>query len=292
MDETAAAACARAALAGNPSDGYGGAVLAVTLEPLRAEAEARRETDPVVDPPSELVRAAISRFARDFEPAARTAAVRWRTSIPRGVGLGGSSAIVISVLRSLCAVYEVGLDPALLASVALAVEVEDLGIAAGLQDRVVQAYGGLVFMEFSGEGRYERLDPDLLPPLVIGWRPDAAQESGSVHARLGARFNAGERAVVDGMAELAELARTARAALLARNRGRFSHAVDSSFAVRRRLLELDPQHVEMVNTARSLGAGANYTGSGGAVVAVCVDSLHAEGVRQALAELGCGTLTR
>ena len=47
-----------------------------------------------------------------------------------------------------------------------------LGITAGLQDRVVQTYEGVVFMDFEaegmkarGHGEYTPLDPDLLPPL-------------------------------------------------------------------------------------------------------------------------------
>ncbi|HEY2437733.1 MAG TPA: hypothetical protein VGH93_11175, partial [Solirubrobacteraceae bacterium] len=171
-------ACARAALAGNPSDGYGGAVLAVTVPPLRAEATVRLLEDhaatrraPIasctIDPPSELVEATVRRFVRTFAPGAAAAAVRWRTSVPRGVGLGGSSAIVISTLRALCELHGVGLAPEELASFALEVETEELGIAAGLQDRVAQAHGGLTFMEFGGDRRYEPLPPDLLAPLLI-----------------------------------------------------------------------------------------------------------------------------
>ena len=91
---------ARAALAGNPSDGYGGAVLAVAVPEYRARAVAARATKLTVDPPSRLVRATVRRFAQAIEPAARDTAIRWTTSIPRAVGLGGSSAIVIAWLPS------------------------------------------------------------------------------------------------------------------------------------------------------------------------------------------------
>jgi glucuronokinase len=232
----------------------------------------------------------VRRFAAELDAAALATAVRWRTSVPRGVGLGGSSAIVIAVLRALCALHGIALDPAPMAELALAIEKDDLGIAAGLQDRVAQAYGGLVFMEFGGGGTYERLAPALLPPLAVAWRADAAQDSGDVHAPLRTRLEAGDATAVAGMEELAELARAARAALIAGDHERLARAADESFDVRRRLLALDPRHVELVECARALGAGANYTGSGGAVVAVCRDQAHAGTVVRALAELGCGTL--
>lgn len=284
------AAHARAALAGNPSDAYGGAVLAVTLDGLSAEAFARRARTAVVEPASQLVEATVQRFSMELAAAAPPTAVQWRTSVPRGVGLGGSSAIVIAVLRALCALHGIALDPARMAELALAIEREDLGIAAGLQDRVAQAYGGLVFMEFGDGGAYEQLAPELLPPLVVAWSADAAQHSGDVHAALRTRLEAGDATAVAGMQELAEIARAARAALIAGDHGRVARAADESFDVRRRLLALDPRHVKLVERARALGAGANYTGSGGAVVAVCRDQAHSAAVARALAAVGCGTL--
>jgi glucuronokinase len=147
-------------------------------------------------------------------------------------------------------------------------------------------------MEFGDGGAYEQLASALLPPLVVAWRGDAAQDSHDVHASLHTRLKAGDATAVAGMKELAELARAARTALIAGDHERFARSADESFDVRRRLVALDPRHVELVERARALGAGTNYTGSGGAVVAVCRDQAHAGEVARALGELGCGTLAR
>jgi hypothetical protein len=45
----------------------------------------------------------------------------------------------------------------------------------------------------------------------------------------------------------------------------------------------------MIETARERGASANYTGSGGAIVAACNDERHREAVALALEQVGCGT---
>jgi glucuronokinase len=124
-----ARAFARAALAGNPSDAYGGATLAVVLRDFFAEVDASSASLASAVPESMLLHAAIRRFERDLAPEAHPAAVRLRTSIPRAVGLGGSSAIVIATVRALCELHRVRLRPDELASFALAVETEDLGIA-------------------------------------------------------------------------------------------------------------------------------------------------------------------
>ncbi|MEA2198455.1 MAG: glucuronokinase [Solirubrobacteraceae bacterium] len=268
-----ASAFARAALAGNPSDGYGGATLAVVVRDFRAEVEARLATDRSIAPEAMLVRATVSRFHREIAPHAPPAAVRLWTSIPRAVGLGGSSAIVIATARALCELHEVTLHQDELATFALAVETEDLGIAAGLQDRVAQAYGGLTFMDFRA-GRYESLDPALLPPLFLAWKPEAARNSGLTHGNLRARFERGEQIVRAAMYELAGLARTARSALLSGDHDAFARCVDGSFEARRRMMTLDDRHVRMIELAREHGASANYTGSGGAIVGSCRDDAH------------------
>jgi galactokinase/mevalonate kinase-like predicted kinase len=308
------AAHARAALAGNPSDGYGGAVLAFTFAERGATATAAAAHQPSIEPPAELVEATVRRFARDLAPETprRAHAVTWRTDVPRGVGLGGSSAIVIATLRALCDLHAAdrvandprrlaGLalanDPRRLAGLALAIEREELGIAAGLQDRVAQTHGGVTFMDFgadcrdaSGHGRYERLQPDALPRLLIAWCTDAIEDSGTVHAPLRDRFERGEPVVVEGMARLGALAREARAAVLARDPIALGRCADASFDARRTMLELHPRHVELIECARSCGVGANYTGSGGAIVGVCVDERQRERAREALARIGAETL--
>jgi glucuronokinase len=287
-------AFARAALAGNPSDGYGGAVLAVTLPRWRAYAEAVSSPELQIDPANYLVEATTRRFARVLHPDGVRTAVRWRTSIPQRVGLASSSALVMAVLRALCELHGVGLEPGELAEFALAVETEDLGIVAGPQDRVAQAYEGLTFMDFRGArngraGRYESLDTALLPPLLIAWRSAAARESGDVHGSLRDRHVRGEPDVAETMAELATAAREARDALVAGEIERFGRCVDRTFDLRRMLLTLDPQCVEMVDVARGCGARANYTGSGGAIVAVCRGDQHLQAVADALIATGCET---
>jgi galactokinase/mevalonate kinase-like predicted kinase len=291
-------ACARAALAGNPSDGYGGAVLAFTLAERHARVLARQTSHPAIEPAADIVAATLRRFARDYGgPDARALDLQWQTDIPRGVGLGGSSAIVIATLRAVCKLHGVRIEPSDLAVIALAVETEELGIAAGLQDRVAQAHEGVVFMDFDGRsslrgghGHYELLDAGALPPLLIAWRPGAAKDSGGVHAPLRERFARGEAAVIAAMSELGELAREARDAALTGDGSTLAHCADRSFEARRRILELDPRDVRMIECARACGAGANYTGSGGAIVAVCADEDQRTHAAATLADLGAEVL--
>ena len=56
-----------------------------------------------------------------------------------------------AALRALSAFYRVNLPTEWLPSLALSAETAELGIPAGLQDRVIQTYEGLVYMDFSTE---------------------------------------------------------------------------------------------------------------------------------------------
>jgi glucuronokinase len=263
-------------------------VLAVTIPAFIAEVELVEAGGASTGSPLELIDATLARFERDFGFRAEVA--RWQTSIPRSVGLGGSSAIVIATLRALCELHAVELAPDVMAELALSIERDDLGIAAGLQDRVAQCYGGLTFMEFGEPHVYERLHPELLPPLLVAWRAHASSESGVIHNDLRTRHDGGEAAVRGAMHELAELARSARGALNHGDHEQLASCADASFDVRQRIMELDPRHVEMVRVARAAGAGVNYTGSGGAVVCVCEDSAHRLTVAQALEAADCETV--
>jgi glucuronokinase len=250
-------------------------------------------------PGSPLVQATVRRFARQHDPAAPGTAIRWSSSIPRDVGLAGSSALVIAVLRALCERCDLELEPARLAALALAVEVEDLGIVAGPQDRVAQAHGGLTFTDFadgrpteaSGPGRWacEQLAPALLPPLLIAWRPESGGHSGAIHSALRRRHLAGEPLVVETMGRLAAAAREARTALLEGDPERFGRSMDATLDLRRGMIVLDPRCLEMVEVARARGVSANYTGSGGAIVAACPDRDRLGAAELALRRIGCQT---
>jgi glucuronokinase len=287
-------AFARVALAGNPSDGYGGRTLAVIVRDFMASASANAADGDRLSPPGpggeELMRATIERF-RHATGKRGPVALRCQTNVPREVGLAGSSAIVIACARALCDLHGVALDRDDLARLALAVEAEDLGIAAGLQDRMVQARETLVAMDFGGHPIYEELDPELLPPLFVAWHPDAAAPSGLVHGELRERHARGEPRVNAALSRLAGLAAGARQALLERDHAAFARCVDASFDERLGIMPVDPLTAAMVGTARSAGASANSAGSGGAIVGTISGGEEAwSRVRAALDSMGASVI--
>ena len=288
-----ARAFARAALAGNPSDGYGGRTLAVVIRDFTATAHATPSHSDELSPPGPggeaLMRATLARF-RDHIGERAPVALRCETTVPREVGLAGSSAIVIACARALCELHGAELERDELARLALAVESEDLGIAAGLQDRMVQARETLVAMDFGGHPVYEELDPALLPPLFVAWHPDAAAPSGVAHAELRARHERGDPQVADALGRLADHAANARRALLASDHAAFARCVNASFNERLRIMPVDELTFAMVEAARAAGASANSAGSGGAIVGTLLDAQAWTRLQQALHKLGASAI--
>jgi glucuronokinase len=323
-------AYARAGLLGNPSDGYHGKTMSFTVRNYWAEValyewdsveivladDDRARFDSVIDLAKDvrlhgyyggirLIKATIKRFVehcqgRGLTLHERNFSVRYQTTIPRQVGLAGSSAIIVATLRCLMEFYEVELPLETQPSLVLLVEQEDLGISVGLQDRVIQVYEGLVYMDFDTacervvDGlrcyRYEPMDPALLPPLYVAHHETLGEPTEVFHNDIRERFNRGDPAVVGAMARFAELALNGRAAVIAGDTERLACLIDSNFETRRSIYRLPQWQIDMVETARRCGASAKFAGSGGAILGTYSDEPTFERVRDSLADIGSRTI--
>ncbi|GAB5586114.1 hypothetical protein Unana1_01014 [Umbelopsis nana] len=204
--------------------------------------------------------------------------VLFETNIPRQVGLAGSSAIISAFWKTLLKFYHVSenqIPLPLQASLVLSVEQDELGISAGLQDRVIQAYGGLVFMDFGrqhveqyGYGKYERVSMDNLPPLWLAYVANP-KDSGKMHSSVRQRFSNGEPAVVEAMRQFAQFTTDARDALNNKDHKRFAELMSQNFQLRRAVYgdaALGQANLRMIQIANEYNCVAKFPGSGGAVV--------------------------
>lgn len=279
---------ARAALAGNPSDGYGGAVVAVPVPDLPAFASAEpaaRFSIRAADPELDRLLSATARAFADAVGRPSDVTLSATTTIPRSVGLAGSSALIICALRVLAATIDHRFEPVELAQLALSVERDRLGIAAGLQDRLVQSVGQLVSMRFDPVG-YERLTPAADLPLFVAWSAAGAQPSDTVHRSLRRRYDAGEPHVIASMRGLAAQAEIAATAIEGGDLTQLGRAMNRTFEIRSMMIDVDTTTRQMVRIAVRNGAAANSAGSGGSIVGLARDQEHLVALRSAFT--GCG----
>jgi len=313
-----ATAYARAGLIGNPSDGYFGKTISFTMAEFGAKVSLYEH--PVVEiVPSlrdrssyasirdlvddvkqfgyygaiRLVKATIRKFVeyadrQGIELPKRNFSVRYRTTIPRHVGMAGSSALVTATMKCLLEFYEVEIPREILPGLILSVETEELGISAGLQDRVIQVYQGCVFMDFDralmesrGYGNYVEIEPSLLPNIYIAYRTRLAEGSEVFHNNIRERWNNGDPVVVDAMRQFASFAQEVYDLLIAGRGSEIGPILNKNFDLRRTLFRLSDDNIDLVERARSVGASGKFAGSGGAIVGTYEDEAMFQRLLQA-----------
>lgn len=300
----------RAALVGNPSDGYHGKTIAFVFDNYSAEVmlyetpeleilASRRDYTRFDSLEAmhkdieqfgyyggiRLLKAAGKKFFEYCKMHGlvlenKNFTIRYNSDIPNRLGLAGSSAIITAAMRAMFKFYGLTIDAGHLANLVLSTERDELGIPAGLQDRVAQAYNTPVFMDFDkefmdeyGVGKYQ---PIAIPEelnLYVAYRTDLAEGSEILHSRLRDDYDSGKPAVLDAMKEWASLTEQVASALKNRDFELISKALDRNFDLRCEVCadSISPKNRNMVEIARRCGASAKFTGSGGAIIGTYQD---------------------
>lgn len=298
-----ARAYARAGFLGNPSDGYFGKTIAVCVKNFYAEAEVTESRTLEIKPCEldrsvysslsglvkelntygyygglRLVKAAIKKFYDyGIEKKAtienKNFTISYHSNIPRQLGLGGSSAVITAVLRALMDFYNMEIPLNILPSLILEAERDELGINAGFMDRVIQVFEGCVYMDLKkemirsrGHGLYEKMDPSLLPPLYLAYKPSLGKVSGKVLNDIKLGYERGDQFVRDTLERIAEIAEIGKQAVQKRDYELVKKLMNENFDLRSRIMKISKPNMEMINTARRCGASAKFAGSGGAVI--------------------------
>jgi glucuronokinase len=317
---------ARAGLLGNPSDGYNGKTIAVSVRNFWSEVvlyewdeveivlaqDDRARFRSIHDLANDvqlhgyyggirLIKATIKRFVeycrdQNITLHSRNFSVRYETNIPRQVGLAGSSSIIIATLHCLLAYYDIEMPLEIQPSFALSIETEELGIGAGLQDRVIQCYENIVYMDFDQSQErtcnglrcysYEPLQLAAQPPIYVAMHTALSEPTETFHNDLRGRFDRGETEVVNAMQRFASFAEEGRDALLKGDTAELAALIDANFDMRHEITRLPDWQVQMVMTARACGASAKFAGSGGAIIGTYDGPEMLEHLRAEMARIG------
>eukprot|EP00053_Salpingoeca_punica_P020390 m.211417 g.211417 ORF g.211417 m.211417 type:complete len:608 (-) comp18324_c0_seq1:4027-5850(-) len=303
---------ARVGIVGNPSDGFNGKTISLAIANYWAEVTIAGSDKLILQPhplndPTEfgslsdlysiscqegyqgglrLMQAACKRFyeycaQQGVALSRRNFRLSYDTNIPRQVGLAGSSAIVAATIKCLMAFFHISdtdIPKTMQPNLVLSVERDELGITAGLQDRVIQVYGGLVYMDFSkaimdaqGHGKYIEMDKSKLPQFWLAYLSDPS-DSGKIHSDVKQRWLAGDQAVINAMKQFGEFADQAKVAMEKQDWLTLADIMDKNFDLRRAIYTdkcLGDANLAMIELARKHGSAAKFPGSGGAVIGLC-----------------------
>jgi len=314
---------ARAGLLGNPSDGFYGKTLSIPIRNFHAEVILFEwERIEILPGPSDhvnfdslkdlirdiqingyyggfrLIKAAIKQFSDYINTTAamlpsKQFTIRYTSNIPRQVGLAGSSAIITSTMKALAEFYGVPMSKPQMANYVLWSESKELGISAGLQDRVVQVYDEPVFMDFDepfmnvhGYGQYSRVAPKLFPPLFLAYRTELTHKD-VAHNDVQLRWERGEPEVRKTMGQLAANAQTGYDALKTGDLETFDTCINKNFDLRAQIYPITKINKQMIDLARNLGATAKFPGSGGAIIGTYKNKAHFQEMKMEFAKIGC-----
>ncbi len=301
-------AYARAGILGNPSDGYFGKIIAITIKDFEAKVfldeshelmiQSHKDDIPVYKNIQDLVervvlygfyggvrliKATIKKFCeycrrQNIQLETKNFTIRYSSDIPRQLGLGGSSAIITAAIRALMEFYKVKIPLEILPTLILEAEMDELGINAGFMDRVIQVYEGCVYMDLDekiirekGYGIYERLSPKFLPKLYLAYKPALGKVSGRVLNDIRHGFDRGDSFVLETLHRIAEKAEAGKESLLKKDFSMMKQLMDENFDLRSQIMKISEGNMEMVLTARACGASAKFAGSGGSIIGMYED---------------------
>jgi len=271
-DQVVAKAHPRAALIGNPSDGYHGKTIAFVFDNFSAE---------VIIRPSDQMRIIedstsfddVGHLLEHIETHGFYGAKRLILAGLKTFYRYGSSAIITALFLALSEYHGIVIKKERQAQLVLDAERVELGIDAGLQDRVAQSYGCPMMMDFDkemmnakGHGTYTAIEANSLPPCYIAYSKSAAESSSVAHKSLRTRFDEEEKSVQDAMKNFARLTDEFVEAMEQKDHAKMNNLVDTNFDLRASILDIPTRQLELITTAREQGVSAKFTGSGGAII--------------------------
>ncbi len=290
-----ASAPGRAGLLGNPSDGYGGCVIACTIperatvrleESDRLEAEFAgqsqtftcREDFRLQDDRFDCLRTVVQSLQL-FDLKVK---LSMRTDIPVQAGLAGSTALLTSLVAAVSKYLRQDLRKHYLAEMVRTIELNYLKVQCGYQDQYMAVFGGLNFMDFRGKEYYRRLagelyatiealDPyvDELPFVLV--HTGVRRVSTTVLKPIRQRWLDGDREVIESYRRLARLCQEGKRALIEKDWQRFARLMTENHRMQRALGGSGEENERLIQLCLAHGAWAAKlagAGGGGTIIAL------------------------
>lgn len=300
----------RAGIIGNPTDGYGGTMIAcstknrasVTIEAcdqlivenangriaLRWKNDFNNQGDYF-----DIVRSIL----RYFKLYDMKAYIKLSTNIPVQAGLAGSTAMLSAILSAVLNFIGKKYHSYYLAELNRTIELHYMKCQCGYQDAYMTTFGGLNYIDFRGKEYYKELEQEnyaTIEPLgsLVNEMPfviahtGVMHHSGNFHRPLRERWLEGDKAVVEGYREIAHIAQEGKRALLNSNWNELGYLMNKNHQIQDSLSDSGEQNIHMINVAKENGALAAKlagAGGGGTIIVLTEDPIR---IKAALMEAG------
>ena len=212
-------------------------------------------------------------------------------AVPKAMGLGGSAALAVAVIRALDLHFSLGIDNERVNELAFECETAAHGQPSGI-DNTVATYGQtMLFKSTGGVAQYSQIKPAIPVPLVIGISGReslTARMVSEVAAARSRRPEAFER-IFD---QIESFTMNAVSAVTSGDMEALGTAMNLCHGLLNGLQVSSPEIERMVHAARKAGAlGAKVTGGGGGGSMIALAPDCQDEVRDALDRLGYETFS-
>ncbi len=296
------AACGKIILLGEHAVVYGRPAIALPI-PLAVEAMVRREGQGIniviprwgleqpVHANTQGLSGILAKILNDLDLDRENMTIEVFPHIPRAMGLGGSSALAVAILRALDAQFDLGMDNSRINELAYECEKAAHGTPSGV-DNTVATYGTpLRYQQVDGKPIFRDLRLTEPLQLVVGitgresLTADTVAQVRNAWTQHPDRYNS----IFDQIGSLTE---AAEQALEQGKLGDLGDLMNLCHGYLNALQLSTPELEELIHIARANGAlGAKLTGGGGggSMIALCPDNPDA--VAQAMQAAGYETLS-
>lgn len=236
--------------------------------------EYESRTELVSDGRLDLLKHVHNHVVREFnENRPLSARVLTRLDVPSGSGLGGSSTVVVALLKAYAEWLNVPLDDYELARRAHQIERDEAGLKGGRQDQYAASFGGFNYMEFGANGRVlvnplrikESVVNELEASLLLYYTGNS-RASAAIIEEQSRNVEEDNRGAIEAMHQIKQEALRMKEALLRGDFGLLHDVLRSSWDAKKRMAShIVNDRIEEIY-ARALDAGAycaRISGAGG-----------------------------
>jgi galactokinase/mevalonate kinase-like predicted kinase len=288
----------RAGIIGNPTDGYGGTMIACSIE-NRAEVYIEESDELIIENPFgrkvlkwkndyenkgdyfDIVRSVL-RYLKLYDLKAK---ISIKSDVPVQAGLAGSTATLSAILSAILALVGQKHNRYELAEINRIIELHYMKCQCGYQDAYMTTFGGLNYLDFRGKEYYRELSQEIYTtveplapyveklPFVIA-HTGIKHHSGDFHKPLRERWLEGEELVVKGYSDIAHIAREGKKALIKQDWDELGYLMNKNHEIQDSISDSGEQNNYMIRVAKENGALAAKlagAGGGGTIIALTLD---------------------
>ena len=274
------------------SDLFGGAILNAaislyayaTIEPIeegiiisaidrQEEQKFKWSNELPIDGRLDLLKGVFNRIQKDYKFPKTNFRLSTFVDAPAGSGLGTSSTLVVAVIGAFTEMLRLPFGEYDMAHYAYEIERKDLKLAGGRQDQYAATFGGVNFMEFSGNDkvvvnplRIKQQNLFELENNLLLYYTATSRDSGKIIEQQSKNVENKQQGSIEAMHQLKQQAQMMKEALLKGRLNEIGEILDFGFLQKRKMAEGISNSLmeEIYETAKTAGAtGGKISGAGG-----------------------------